>query len=303
MKKIFSFLIALTFFFSPIGVEFLQPSQQSSGVSQIQVSLKIAYALLKTNLQGYWKLDESSGTRVDAHTNGNDLSDINTVPAATGIINNGADFTLANSEYLSITDANQIGLDFSGDFTLSMWVKGASYGINSLLGKWDESANNQRAYRPVYFDATGIMSFYYSSDGIESLTKDWTSITLNIDTWYHLVFVNDVSGSNDINFYINGVSQTAVATAVSPFNASSAFVIGADINGVTPQNFFDGIIDEVAVWSRAITSAEVTEIYNSGNALAFADWDAVPATGFEWGTIIQTPYKPFLSLLNNLKYI
>ena len=58
---------------------------------------------LPTNLIAYWKLDEASGTRNDSK-GANHLTDNNTVTQAVGKVGNAAQFTLANSEYLSIAD-------------------------------------------------------------------------------------------------------------------------------------------------------------------------------------------------------
>ena len=72
---------------------------------------------------------------------------------------------------------------------------------------------------------------------------------------------------------------------VGDFSNAADFEIGRDGNS---GSFQDDVIDEVAFWTRPITSAEVTEIYNSGAALPFASWDVTvggfmtPNTGY-WG--------------------
>ena len=77
-----------------------------------------------TNLEAWWKLDEESGTRDDAHGS-NDLSDNNTVGFTAGKYSNAASFILANSEYLSIGDNNSLSTG-DIDFTLGCWVEIAS---------------------------------------------------------------------------------------------------------------------------------------------------------------------------------
>src|SRR3990167_8248201 len=79
-----------------------------------------ANCTLPTSLMAYFKLDEASGTRVDSKST-NDLTDNNTVTQAVGKVANAAQFTSANSEYLSIGDT----LDLSTgdiDFTISGWM-------------------------------------------------------------------------------------------------------------------------------------------------------------------------------------
>src|SRR6056300_583443 len=91
----------------------------------------------KEDLVSFWKLDEASGTRVDAFGS-NDLTDNNTVGQATSLTGvpytEGADFERGNTEYLSITDASQSGLSpLSSDFSVSVWVKFESLPGGSAL--------------------------------------------------------------------------------------------------------------------------------------------------------------------------
>ena len=82
-----------------------------------------AEAAIIDDLISYWKLDETGGTREDIH-GPNDLTDNNTVGNIDpGIISLGADFIAANSEYLSIEDGAQSGLDPANGVTVQAWVK------------------------------------------------------------------------------------------------------------------------------------------------------------------------------------
>jgi hypothetical protein len=244
-----------------------------------------AEAALTDSLVSYWKLDETSGTRADAHSS-NDLTDNNTVGYGTGIINNGADFERDNGEYLSITDAAQTGLDITGDISISMWVKAESIPADymRLLGKNDADIENkgyyiqfrspganQSALSLTFYDDSSNATFVYSTDQYLASTG----------VWYHVVVTADVSaGASGVTLYKNGSSisaTTGVDNATSISDTSAAFSIARNLQGSNPDSF-DGIIDEVGVWNRVLTAEEVSDLYNSGAGFAYPFTPAATTT-------------------------
>ncbi len=79
-----------------------------------------ARADLLTDLKAHWKLNEASGARVDSHGS-NDLTDNNTVTQVAGKIGNAAQFTAANSEWLSRGTDVDLGLGADTDCTWAGW--------------------------------------------------------------------------------------------------------------------------------------------------------------------------------------
>ena len=78
----------------------------------------------------------------------------------------------------------------------------------------------------------------------------------------------ELSVANKHKIYLNKVSQTLTALAsstLSSFTYASNFRIGAvGVSGSDIGAFFDGSISNVSVWNAALTSSQVTEIYNEG---------------------------------------
>ena len=87
-----------------------------------------------TNLVAYWRLDESSGTRVDATGNGHDLTSVGTVGNTTGAITNAADFGGTGKQDLARDDAA-----FRSDqsFTASAWENFSTPASAGSWGVWD----------------------------------------------------------------------------------------------------------------------------------------------------------------------
>lgn len=93
--------------------------------------------------------------------------------------------------------------------------------------------------------------------------------TIAVDTWYNAVFVID--RADRLKIYINGVLQSITVTAgtndLTPytsdnFNNNHPFRIGSytSSDNTTPLSFFNGKIDEIGIWNRALTQSEITEL-------------------------------------------
>jgi len=175
-----------------------------------------------------------------------------------------ADFESGSTEYLSIADGSQTGLDLSGDFTFEAWVKPESLPGGYILAKY-ETTGNQRAYY-LSANSNGTVEFAVSDDGTTSATHfaayDTDASQLTAGVWTHIAVTFDISEQNDL-FYINGslVASTPIggATVGSPIHNSTAdFTIGARNGGNTP---YDGLIDDVRVWSVERTPTEISDNY------------------------------------------
>lgn len=204
------------------------------------------------NIAGYWTLDEGSGTRADSVA-GNTLTDNNTVTSASGKINLAAQFVAANSEYLShVSNASLQVRDES--FSIVLWFQATNVTtFQAFISKWGGSTNEYRCYvegSSIKFNVAA------SGDAAAGLG------TLAINTWYFATAVHD-SVANTIQCWINDSAQSSGSVALSggATAGNSDFTIGALS---TPSNYFDGLIDEVGFWRRALTAADITFLYNNG---------------------------------------
>lgn len=102
---------------------------------------------------------------------------------------------------------------------------------------------------------------------------NWTMVGTNypsINQWHHVVAVQNWSNlSSWCSIYIDGVLQS-ITKSYQPTNALS--VVNTPMNFLSNFNtsiFNDGKIDEVWIWSRALSSTEITQLYNNGNWLQY----------------------------------
>lgn len=228
------------------------------------------------SLVSYWELEEGSGTRVDSHGT-NDLTDNNTVLSAAAIQGDGADFELSNSEYLSITDASQIGLDITGDMSVAQFIKFESTGGQQILtGKWSGYLNNRSIL--FYFEANTLRLLVSNNGSTATLkTVAWTP---TVGTFYQVGFSYDASAGS-VAFYVNGAqqgtTQTGLPTAI--YNSSAQFTIGTIRDATdTPTSFLDGVVDETGVWTKPLTTTDFSNHYNAGAGIPYDAGGATPAT-------------------------
>lgn len=218
------------------------------------------------NLRAHWTLEETSGSRNDiigSHT----LTDNNTVTSAAGKVGTAAQFTRANSEYLSTTSTSSIS--FGDEYmVLCAWVYLDSKPGNMVIAsKWKADTNN-REYLLWYQSATDRFSFAVSSDGSAVTIVQADSFgSPSTGTWYFVLAAhNPVTNVIEIQVNDGTVDQTSYSGGIN--NGSQAFEIGRGIFGDSSTNNWDGRIDEVSLFIGGMGAPYRSAIYNSGNGLA-----------------------------------
>ncbi len=107
-----------------------------------------------------------------------------------------------------------------------------------------------------------FLRYFSTTDG------DWlaTSNTAPLNTWTHAcVTYNNSSAANDPVFYINGVVAPTITELTTPVGTAMTDVAeNFAISYSTSTRFFDGTIDEVRLYSRILTAAEIKALYAQG---------------------------------------
>lgn len=215
---------------------------------------------LDTNLISYWKFDENAASTsvIDSHGSNDATASTNTSNlSATGKLNTSFDFD-GSTEYLTVSNESNFRFDSSTqDFSISAWIYLDNVGTTKVI--WDKRDDGGDGYR---FEVENNI-LHFQLQGVDI----FGSTTLSINTWYHVGVSVDRSGNAQM--YLNGstegsatsVSGNAMATTTSPKIASRSF------STIAAQ--FDGRIDEIGIWSRELSSTDITDLYNSGNGLAY----------------------------------
>jgi len=224
---------------------------------------------LITGLVSYWKFNEAAGvTTADDFIGANDLTKGGSATFATGKVNNGTDLELTTSDYWAITDVAQTGLDITGDISFSCWVKleqlPSSAGTMCIASKWISASrswfleiiNTDKLRFAFYNDATAA-STLRDSDAAVVVTGD-------LGNWIHFAVTADVSVPT-ITLYKNGApiaSTQSASNAQDIKNSTAEFNIGARSDHT--EEFFDGMVDEVGVWSKILSATDIADLYFDG---------------------------------------
>lgn len=123
--------------------------------------------------------------------------------------------------------------------------------------------------------------------------------TFNNNNHYHAVVTYDGSSlASGIKIYVNGSSETLDPPIVDNLTASILVSIdcnvGARNNG---ENFWNGIIDEPAIYNKELSAAEITKIYNSGKVKDLRRL-ATKANLYSWLRFTQTDIDNFPTIFD-----
>jgi len=177
------------------------------------------------------------------------------------------DLELSSSQYWSITDANQTGLDITGDMSIQLWVKFETVPTNDydtwiLLSKMNTNNYSYEIfyqYRTAWGEAR--LGLGNSSNGT-TLNEEFIDYQFTVGNWYNITIVYDAS-AGEVDFYINGTATGGTQTGAgnSIYNGNATFQIGAaSIWSV----YFDGLIDNVIITNDELTSQEISNYYDCG---------------------------------------
>ena len=195
------------------------------------------------NLTHYYSADNTTN---DAKVTYNGTL-VNGATYSTGKIGSAFSFDGIN-DYMS-TDTNSI-INSYFPHSYSCWVNPSSTsGTKILVGNSTSMLGFRGGNNLTFFQ------YYVNAEknsGVSISANTWSMVTV---TYKGAAF-----GSNNVLFYVNG-SLVHTGSLGMPSGGGKIFV---GSNSAGSGGFYGGLIDEVGVWNRTLTAAEVTELYNAG---------------------------------------
>jgi len=228
---------------------------------------------------GHWKFDEATGTTAtDFSGNGNHGTIQGTLSHVTGIVGNGLYF---DGTTTNVTVPDDATLDASAGASFMVWVKpevpadGYQYpgfeNYTQLIGKGG-SADSEDDTNYEFFmrilDGDGGMAYEAEDAGFEEI--DGIPVTA-YGEWYHICGVMDPANDTVVT-YINGVQEdsTSVSGASALVPNDNPLLMGmqndfSDDRVIFP---FKGIMDEMILYNRPVSSGEVAGIFDGYSPVA-----------------------------------
>ncbi len=213
-----------------------------------------------SDLGGYWNLDEGSGSIARDSSPNKNNGTVNGSTWVTDKLGKALQFDGTN-DYVQVPHHSSLAGFI--EFTASFWLKpGDITRRQVILGKYDD-ANGKRSWfidYPSY--VANKIGFFASQDGTNY--KQWYApFTPVVNTWFHVAVV--WKANTVPKFYINGqqISTSGTDTITKIYNnvgvpliiGKSPYMSGRELKGT---------LDEIKIWSRALTAEEVLNEYNGG---------------------------------------
>ncbi len=218
-----------------------------------------------TGLMAYWKLDSDANDYSGNNNNG-------TISGAffnktNGKLGGAAQFD-GVTDYIKIPYSQSLNIS-TGKVTITAWI----------------NAVNDTAYKEIVNKrglSTGLTQYDLRLDPTEQLTfywrsSSWQTVTstdpIPIGQWVHVVGSRD-DATNTVLLYVNGVLvKNSTSITNDMIQDATNVTIGSSTYSLTTDEF-NGKIDEVGIWNRILSSAEIASLYSLGNGTYYWKADA-----------------------------
>ena len=157
------------------------------------------------------------------------------------------------SSYISSATTNAFNLQ---TFTVSVWAKLNSFDANPVLVSNSGTVENLggTGWNVAYYNPNN--AFYLGNNGV-NLTFTTTPILTNV--WYHIVATVDLT-SNKIKIFLNGVFENENTYNGISYNSGTRSLRIGKV-GYYDELYWNGSIDQVRIFSRALRPYEVEALY------------------------------------------
>lgn len=243
-----------------------------------------------TGLVGWWKFDEGTGTVAfdSSGNNNNGTLTGTTIPTwISGIVGSNALSFNGTSSYVNLN--NPTSLQISNNQSISLWIY--PYDFSSRRNPYAKAYGGEGT---ITQETNGSLSYYYGTGaGNTTPYQGFNSgSVLKLNTWNYITLVRDLTNMK-LYWYDNGnlVNQTAASYSVAS-TSSLPVTIGTGYAGN-----YNGSIDDVRIYNRALSSAEINQIYTSGSFTRYFYVSDVYRDGGGYITTSGGTYDPSTKLI------
>ncbi len=182
-----------------------------------------------------------------------------------GLLKNGATFGTGevdqgfnlngSSQYVEVADSPELSI--TGPMTIDAWINANDTSSeHAIVEKYDGGGQNGYFFRLLN---TGQLAAGICDASTCSSANGNTQVTTG--SFHHVAAVFD--GSN-LQIFLDGVADSGFFSSVTPTDGTNPLTIGA--RGGSPGNYFNGTIDEVEIFNRALTPGEIQSLFDAGSA-------------------------------------
>ncbi|MDZ4227746.1 MAG: LamG domain-containing protein [Candidatus Levybacteria bacterium] len=228
----------------------LTPTEVTALYQQYDPGIQVSD--LQKGLVGQWRLD---GNAKDAtlYSNNGTVTGATLTTDRKGQLNKAYSFN-GTSDFISTTEP--FAYSTTSDFSVSVWANWDSVptGAMAMVAIGQSSANY------IYLHVRQNQVGWRVAKTGNTERRQRTTATYAANTWHNVVMTK--VGNNDIKIYIDGVEDTtreAQASDSPPAVASTMYIGRVNTGDVTL--YFQGFLDDVKTYNRALSATEVLELY------------------------------------------
>ncbi|GAW87850.1 hypothetical protein bplSymb_SCF21901P001 [Bathymodiolus platifrons methanotrophic gill symbiont] len=230
-----------------------------------------AKASLTDGLVAYYKFENDAS---DSSGNGNDGTEHGGITYTTGVQGQAVKFDGVD-DYIYVN--HDESLNVSGDFSISFWLyRATNNGIQDILVKGRDCLNH------YMFNASGsnagsrgqafnVGNGSWWCDGVSASTS------FPINEWHHVTGIID-NTNGVIKYYLDGELESE--NSISPYTTTNSYplIMGRHFTssdgrlGIYKYQF-KGMLDEVRIYERALSEAEIQKLYNSNISVSPSIYD------------------------------
>jgi hypothetical protein len=210
---------------------------------------------LTDGLVAWWKFDgntnDSSGNNLNGSNQGASLTTDKNGESGKAYSFNNSHISVAHSNLLNFTDS----------FSISLWV----FSTNYITNDWQEflmkgSVNNlYRQYHIRPNKDSGKLAFIFYQSGTAFSSTSNTALENN--KWSHVV---GTLSNSQVNLYINGLKDSSRQFNNFSSVTSTTYSLSVGRLGTYGGYYFNGKIDEVRMYDRALSASDVQALYQLG---------------------------------------
>lgn len=191
-----------------------------------------------------------------------------------------------STAYLSVADHADVDIDAGENSTITCWIQTTSVVNNGrVIAKRTAPSGSNLGYE-FYSNSTGYFATNLRHSGSNVAPNTFSTVKINDNAWHHLAMVVDAAGSKTVKNYIDGVLVGTGPNGTNTFagtetfaNAVALFIGKANDNTL----YWPGKIDDVRIWNKAFTAAEVqadkSAVVNGPTTNLLAAWNFENVTG------------------------
>jgi len=164
-------------------------------------------------------------------------------------------------------NSGTLSLNAAKGASFSMWIKtsskSAGMSFKYLFGKRSTLINGNEY--SCFINSSGYLVFDIAQAGIGTL-RITGAIDVATNNWTHVAITWSGSLNSGLALYVNGSADSGASTtgSITATNTTTGSFTIATVNGSFAVGFVAGNIDEMAYFTKTLTSGEVSSIYNSG---------------------------------------